>query len=222
MRTGPQVLAPLSIAERKRRLVRDQLGEAALRLLAGQGYEETTVEQIVAAAGVSRRTFFRYFKSKEDVVVESVTDMGEAILAELAARPTRESPEAAVRAAFAVAAEELTSEQAKSLPLTRLVFDTPALNRRFLEHQSVLQEELAAELARREGLDASEDLGPALVAGVALTAFKVAIEAWTRHDGDVDLNSLIDEAFTRTRPGTAAQRHKTKQSRTGEAAGEVG
>ena len=206
MLTSAQALAPLSIAERKRRLVRDQLGEAALRLLASQGYEETTVEQIVAAAGVSRRTFFRYFKSKEDVVVESLSDLGAAVRAELAARPTQEGPEAAVRAAFGVAVEQLAHEPEKAMPLTRLMFDTPALHRRFLEHQSVLQEELAAVLAQREGLDAEEDLGPALVAGVALTAFQVAVEAWTRHGGSEDLSSLMDEAFARTSPGAAARR----------------
>ncbi|HEV2345011.1 MAG TPA: TetR family transcriptional regulator [Actinocrinis sp.] len=210
MHTSSEALAPLSMAERKRRLVRDQLGEVALHLVARQGYEETTVDQIVAAAGVSRRTFFRYFKSKEDIVVESVSDLGAAIRAELAARPTGEGPEAAVRAAFAVAAEQLTLEPEKALPLTRLMFDTPALHRRFLEHQSVLQEELAAELARREGLDVDEDLGPALVAGVALTAFQVAVEAWTRHNGDGDLNLLIDEAFSRTNPGAAARRRATE------------
>ena len=201
------------MAERKRRLVRDQLGEAALRLLARQGYEETTVDQIVAAAGVSRRTFFRYFKSKEDVVVESVSDLGAAIRAELAARPSREGAEAAVRAAFAVAADELAHEPEKSLPLTRLMFDTPALHRRFLEHQSVLQEELTVLLAQREGLDAEQDLGPALVAGVALTAFQVAVEAWTRHGGNEDLNSLIDEAFERTSPGAAARRRASDGGR---------
>jgi len=111
MRTSSDVLLPLSLAERKRQLVRDQLGVAALHLLAGQGYEETTVEQIVAAAGVSRRTFFRYFKSKEDVIVESVGDLGSAIRAELAARPARESPQAAIRAALSVAVDELTAER---------------------------------------------------------------------------------------------------------------
>ncbi|HEV3172045.1 MAG TPA: TetR family transcriptional regulator [Actinocrinis sp.] len=206
MRSSPRLLAPMTIAERKRQLVRDQLGEAALRLLAGQGYEQTTVDQIVAAAGVSRRTFFRYFKSKEDVVVESVSDLGAAIRGELATRPDHESPQEALRAAFAVAIEQMAEEPAKSLPLIRLVFGTPALHRRFLENQSVLQEELAAELARREGLDARDDLGPALAAGVALTAFQVAVESWTRRDGDGDLNALVDEAFALTNPGAATQR----------------
>jgi AcrR family transcriptional regulator len=204
-----QVTASMSLAERKRMLVRDQLGEAALRLLARQGYEETTVEQIVAAAGVSRRTFFRYFKSKEDVVVESVGDLSAAIRAELAARPEAEGPQPALRAALAVAAEQLASEPEKSIPLVKLLFDTPALHRRFLERQSVLQEELAAELARREGVEPADDFGPALVAGVAITAFHVAVVEWTRHDGAEDLDALIDEAFARTSPGAGITASRT-------------
>ena len=251
METSPEVLAPMDLAERKRQLVRDQLSEAALRLLARQGYEETTVEQIVAAAGVSRRTFFRYFKSKEDVIVESVGEMSTEIRAALAARPARENPQAAIRAALSIAVDELTAEPAKAVPLIRLILDTPALHRRYLERQSILQEELAAELAQRGGFDERggaekrgkrerqetqeeqeemdergerempggqegqggregqverEDLGPALVAGVAITAFNVALDSWTRHGGDNDLNALIDEAFARTSPGAAARK----------------
>lgn len=209
MQTGPEVLAPMNLAERKRQLVRDQLGEAALRLLARQGYEETTVEQIVAAAGVSRRTFFRYFKSKEDVIVESVGDMGTAIRTALAARPERENPQSAVRAALSVAVDELTAESEKSVPVIRLLLETPALRRRYLERQSILQEEVAAVLARREGIDEREDrddLGPALVAGVAIAAFGVALDSWARHGGDGDLSALLDEAFARTSPGAAARK----------------
>jgi AcrR family transcriptional regulator len=209
MQTSPEVLAPMSLAERKRQLVRDQLCEAALRLLAGQGYEETTIEQVVAAAGVSRRTFFRYFKSKEDVIVESVADMSTAVRAALAARPARENPQTAIRAALSETIDEVMAEPAKAVPLIRLLFDTPALRRRYLERQSILQGELAAELARREGLDEREDrddLGPALAAGVAITAFMVAIDSWARHGGDGDLNALIDEAFARTNPGAAVRK----------------
>jgi AcrR family transcriptional regulator len=213
MHTDPEVLAPMNLAERKRQLVRDQLGEAAVRLLARQGYEETTVEQIVAAAGVSRRTFFRYFKSKEDVVVESVGHMSTAIRAALAARPERENPQAAMRAALSVAVDELTADPEKAVPLIRLLLETPALRRRYLERQSILQEEMAAVLARREGIDEGEDredLGPALVAGVAIAAFRVALDSWARHGGDGDLNALIDEAFARTSPGAAVRKGKEK------------
>ena len=67
----PYPLRMATLAERKRQVVVDELTEAALQLLAIKGFDTTTVDEIVAAAGVSRRTFFRYFASKEDVVVQN-------------------------------------------------------------------------------------------------------------------------------------------------------
>src|ERR1700737_2370781 len=58
----------VDIGERKRRAVRGELSEVALRLLTDRGFDSVTIDEIAAAAGVSRRTFFRYFSSKEDVV----------------------------------------------------------------------------------------------------------------------------------------------------------
>ncbi|MGE6735029.1 TetR family transcriptional regulator, partial [Streptomyces sp. NPDC059900] len=80
------------MAERKRQLVSSELTEAALQLLARKGFDAVTIDEIVTTAGVSRRTFFRYFASKEDVVVQFLADMGVGIHAELAARPEGEPP----------------------------------------------------------------------------------------------------------------------------------
>ena len=84
------IAAMASLAERKRQVVVDELTEAALQLLAIKGFDTTTVDQIVAAAGVSRRTFFRYFASKEDVVVQHLGTIGTMMTAEMAARPADE------------------------------------------------------------------------------------------------------------------------------------
>jgi AcrR family transcriptional regulator len=86
-----------SLADRKRQLVVDELTEAALQTLAIKGFDATTVDEIAVAAGVSRRTFFRYFASKEDVVVQLLASIGEVMCAELAARPAGETPAVALR-----------------------------------------------------------------------------------------------------------------------------
>src|SRR5438445_439452 len=62
------VTAPVGIGERKRRAVRAELSDVALELLIDRDFESVTVDEIASAVGVSRRTFFRYFASKEDVV----------------------------------------------------------------------------------------------------------------------------------------------------------
>ena len=64
---------------RKQELVRDTIYDAAIDLFAAKGFDETTVEEIAQAAGVSRRSFFRYYASKDDLLAQSVVQYGSAI-----------------------------------------------------------------------------------------------------------------------------------------------
>src|ERR1700686_2894183 len=89
---------PSGLRERKKARTRASLREPALRLFREQGYQATTVEQIAAAAEVSPSTFFRYFPTKEDLVLQD--DMDTRMLGALAAQPPELSPVAAVRAAM--------------------------------------------------------------------------------------------------------------------------
>lgn len=200
---GGSSIAGVSIADRKRQLVRDELSAAALRLLAFQGFEETTIDQIVAAAGVSRRTFFRYFRSKEDVIIEFLGDLGTGLREELAARPIEEPPAVAVRHALRIFVKTHDEPGDKPLRLARLIFDSPALRARYLERQRQWQDGLAAELAARAGLDPAADMRPALVAGIALAAFDAALARWLAVAGAEDLGALLDRAFDLVAPAMA-------------------
>ena len=81
---------PSPLQEKKRQLVRQEIARAAWRLFAARGYEATTVDDVAREAGVSRRTFFRYFSSKEDVVVGTSDALAEDVLAgSRAAAPPR-------------------------------------------------------------------------------------------------------------------------------------
>lgn len=184
-----------SLAERKRQLVRDELAEAALKLLAWHGFEGTTIDQMVAAAGVSRRTFFRYFASKEDVIVQFLADTGAQLCAALAARPAEEPTAVALRQAASVLVAGCLEHREKSVRLANLILDTPALLGRYLEKQAQWRRDLAAELGRRLGLDPARDLRPGLVAGAALLAFDAALSHWAAGDGAEDLDALTDQAF---------------------------
>ncbi len=175
--------------------MRDELSSAALKLLAVQGFENTTIDQIVAAAGVSQRTFFRYFKSKEDVIIEFIGDLGACLRTGLAARPAAEPAGVALRHTLSVFVDAYTAFPAKSLSLVRLTLGTPALHARYLERKARWQAELAAELGRRAALDPDTDLRPALTAAVALDAFDIALAHWAAGDGKSALADLLDEAF---------------------------
>jgi AcrR family transcriptional regulator len=196
--TGMRYCEPVHrprLAERKRQVVRDELSAAALRLLAYQGFEETTIDQIVAAAGVSRRTFFRYFRSKEDVIIAFLAEVGELAREQLAARPADEPPPVALHRALSVFVAEMEEHPEKSLRLARLTLETPALRARYLDRQGDWQAALAAELSRRTGLDPAGDMRPALAAGVALTAFTTALTTWAATGGAERLPDLFDRAF---------------------------
>lgn len=188
------------MAERKRLLVRSELAEAAVKLLADQGFEETTVDQIVAAVGMSRRTFSRYFDSKEDVIVHMLAEAGVKLCAELNARPADEPPAVALRRALSVFTSMSVGNPAKMLRVSRLILDTPALLARFLERQSQWQAEMTGILALRAGLDPDVDLRPAVAAGVALTAFQAALRRWVDSDGSESLDELVDQALALVGP----------------------
>ncbi|WP_412537703.1 TetR family transcriptional regulator [Longispora sp. K20-0274] len=138
-----------NLADRKRQLVRDEIAEAALKLLAHQGFDDTTIEQIAAAAGVSKRTFFRYFPAKEDVILDLVTELGELARDALAARPADEPAATALRHALGTYVDAIAEGEHKSLRLTRLTLATPALRARYLDRQLTTQDALAAVLTDR-------------------------------------------------------------------------
>ena len=189
-----------NIAERKRQLVRNELALAAVTLLADQGFEETTVDQIVAAVGMSRRTFSRYFQSKEDVVVHLLAGAGAQMCAELSARPDDEPHAPALRHALSVFTSLCDADPDRTLHVSRLILDTPALLARFLERQSQWQAEMAGILARRAGVEPDADLRPALAAGVALTAFQTGLRRWVDSDGTKAMDELVDQAFAMITP----------------------
>ncbi|WP_433214331.1 TetR family transcriptional regulator [Dactylosporangium sp. CS-047395] len=182
----------MSLVERKRQLVRDELAEAALKLVAFHGFEETTIDQMAAAAGVSRRTFFRYFQSKEDVIIEFLSDLGRKLSEALRARPSSEAPDEALRQALRVFTDTFWEHPEKSSRLARVTVETPALLGRYLERQVAWKQTLTSELARRMGVEPS--LQPAVLVAVAFAAFDTALMRWALHP-DEDLNALVEECF---------------------------
>ncbi|MFJ6510585.1 TetR family transcriptional regulator [Streptomyces sp. NPDC091406] len=197
----------VTMAQRKRQLVSDELTEAALQLMAQEGFDAVTVDAIAAAAGVSKRTFFRYFASKEDVVVQFLADMGAGMHAELAARPAAEPPSTALRHAVWVAmaaCADGAEHSGRALRVVQLILRTPALRARFLEHQAQWRDDLAVETARRRGLDPEADLYPRLAAGAALVAFDTVLRRWSDSDGADDPADLTARAFAALAPALDA------------------
>src|SRR2546421_5281571 len=97
--------------QRKKQLTKDALIAAALELFAAKGYDHTAVHEITDAVDVSERTFFRYFASKEDLVLSFIAEGATAFAEALAARPAQEEPLAAARNALQISIRDLSGGQ---------------------------------------------------------------------------------------------------------------
>ncbi len=186
------------LQRRKRELVRDEIARVAWDLFGSQGYEATTVDEIARAAGVSRRTFFRYFSSKEDVVVGTSDALAEAILAAFARRPRREPPLVAIQRAIRPVVVSRLAEAGQARAVIRLLRESRTLRRAMLERHARMEERLAALLARRLGTDPRRDPTPALLAFVTRAFVDTAFNVWF-DQSPRDPGAMVDDLFRRLR-----------------------
>jgi AcrR family transcriptional regulator len=189
------VSASEGLRERKKAETHRALASAALHLADQLGPERVTVEAIAEAAGVSPRTFFNYFSSKEDAIVGIASAQSSALLADLLARPQDEPPLDALRAVVLAAAERLRAGGDDWVVRHRLIQRHHSLavtrNAWFAE----VERRMADEIARRTGLDPGIDVYPALVVNATLGAMRVAIDVWQERDRQGSLDDLIDNAI---------------------------
>ncbi|HLH68929.1 MAG TPA: TetR family transcriptional regulator [Candidatus Dormibacteraeota bacterium] len=185
----------LGLAERKRQAVRDHLSEVALQLLTDREFDAVTIDEIAAAAGISRRTFFRYFPSKEEVVLGFLDRMGRLLRDAIVARPPEEPPLQAVHTALRPRIAAYSAAADRTLALVRLLQRSPSLRAQELERRQRLRELVAEAIAIRLGLDHRRDLRPRLLAAVALAPFDVAITMWLDSRSTDDVRTILDEAI---------------------------
>ncbi|MFG2090442.1 MULTISPECIES: TetR family transcriptional regulator [unclassified Spirillospora] len=174
------------LRERKKQRTRSALVDAALDLFLSQGYEATTIDEIVAAVDVSQRTFFRYFATKEDVVTSFLAEHDDVLREALAARPPGERPFTALleslRVMLRTIAEGDPADGTRFRRVRQVIEATPSLMAAQMARHSASAETLAAEIARREGVDVENDLRPRIVVAFFLAAVKVAFEDCARRD----------------------------------------
>jgi AcrR family transcriptional regulator len=185
-----------TLQERKHEFVRGELASAAWGLFAEKGYEATTVAEIAETAGVSRRTFFRYYASKEDVLVETSDEFAEDMLAAVARRPPTESPIAAIRHAIVPVLEASLADRERSRAIIRLLRESPSLRRAMLDRHARMEERLALQIAGRMGVDPLRDSTPALAAFLTRALIDTAFNVWYDQERE-DVVGLVDELFAR-------------------------
>jgi AcrR family transcriptional regulator len=146
---------PLGLRERKKIKTRQAIRREAFRLIDENGYAATTVEQIADAADVSPSTFFRYFPSKESLLLAD--DLDPLIVAALDAQPPDLSPTQAIRRAYAAAMARLPAEQLEfENTRQRLMFSIPELKAAMYDEYYRTINVMAEAIGRRIGRPASD------------------------------------------------------------------
>ncbi|MDH2342820.1 TetR/AcrR family transcriptional regulator [Bradyrhizobium sp. SSUT77] len=163
------------LRERKLQETRGRLTRAAMALFLERGFEATTIDDIAAAADVSRRSFFHYFASKEDVVAAWQEGAAAALVTEVVARPAGETMLTAAENAIVAAVKRI--DPAEAAAMSRLKRDNPALQARDQLKYEKLERALADGLAQR-ARNKSDRLKARLVAMIATGAMRVGGESW--------------------------------------------
>ncbi|MBP2473387.1 AcrR family transcriptional regulator [Crossiella equi] len=188
----------LGLRERKKQQTHRALSAAAVRLATERGLDHVTVEDICGEAGVSPRTFFNYFASKEDAVVlpdPSFTARLERSVVQMAELPAELSAVAALTVVLREEAEHIEADREQWLMRLSIVGDNPALLIRSLAYQGTHDLALANAIARRTGTDVDRDFYPALLAWTALGAFRAAVQHWFLAGGKTSLPDLVTSAM---------------------------
>jgi AcrR family transcriptional regulator len=189
------------LRERKKAKTRASIREHALRLFREQGYAATRVEQIAEAAEVSPATFYRYFPTKEDVVLQD--DLDVLTLGALDAQPPGLSPVAAVRAAVADARAGFTEEERERFrQTTELTMAVPEIRARALDEFARTIDVTAAVLAKRSGREPDDIAVRALAGAVFGVIMATTLPVLERGQFDLDaIFASIDASLAQLEAG---------------------
>lgn len=198
---------PAGLRERKKAATRQAIRTAAYRLFAEHGYDATPVDRIAAEADVSPSTVFRYFPTKEDIVLTDEYD--DEMAQVLRSRPLDERPLASVRYVMhTVIGRTMRDPEGREELIRReeLVRDVPAIRARAHESMSATGRLLGGIIAERTGRRA-DDLEVRVFAAAVFAALHETSLYWVEHGRDEDFAELLDRTLAMLRHGLDLRTH---------------
>jgi AcrR family transcriptional regulator len=184
---------PEDLRSRRRRLVQDDLARIAVRLFLERGYDAVSVEEIAAAAGMSERSFFRYFATKDEVLRRYRRTLRAALVQAFEQRPQSEPPVRALRGAYVETSHVPVANRPTIHALGRLLRTASNVWASELG-ESISEEAIVRELARRMGAGPDE-LRPAVIAAAVTAAAVTGWNRWVRSEGAQDPGEVVGAAI---------------------------
>ncbi len=184
---------------------RSEIEHIALDLFTRQGFETTTVDEIASAAGIGRRTVFRYYASKNDIPWGAFDDQLDRMRATFAGLPADLPVMTGVRIAVLDFNDVAPDEQPWHRSRLRLILDTPALQAHSTLRYAAWRQVVADYAARRLGLP-PDGLAPQTIGHASLGVALAAYERWLREDTG-ELRDLLDSVFRALEHGLVVRPH---------------
>lgn len=180
-----QPLSQPSLQVTKQQLVRDTIWHAAINVFASNGFDETTIDDIAQAAGVSRRSFFRYFASKNDVLGQTAAESAKALSESILAAPRTYSPLEVLRdAVLRIAA--MAAAYPRVRDYLQIIRTSPAARQAQLASQAETEAHVALAYAARFQASSQAAAEPRLLASLTLSILDVTCQVWfDQPEGDI-------------------------------------
>jgi AcrR family transcriptional regulator len=194
-------LPELPLRARKKDATRRALLGAGHRRFHKQGFEATTIDEVAADVGISRRTFFRYFPDKESLAFPHRNERLSRFLELLHEAPAAETPFASLRRIARIFAKEYMRNRDSLVAQQRLVQTAPALLAREAEIDRDWETGMAQAFRERYGADPDAELRARVLAGAAIGVIRATMRYWFASGGTADLARLGDEALDRLERG---------------------
>lgn len=185
----------LGLRERKKRATWAALHRAALTLVRERGLDQVTIDDIAAAADVSPRTFFNYFRTKEEAIIGTNPEHVAELAAELRDRPDAEGPVAAVRAVLLSGAERISEQQDLWEMRVAVATRHPDLFQSAWASSAQLEAALTRALAERMRVDVARSPLPGILAGMAVAIRRHAVRVWVLGRFSESYRDVLDRSL---------------------------
>ncbi|MGI5156049.1 TetR/AcrR family transcriptional regulator [Microbispora sp. CA-102843] len=184
------------LRERKKAETRQAIHKASLRLAVERGLDHVTVDDIVEAANISRRTFSNYFGSKEDALLYGEEERVRSLVRAVRERPAVESGWQALRGAVREELEDVGEPDREWAVRTSLTKRHPSLLARQLANHAALERELVQAISDRDGAgEPAADLKCRIMAAAFLVALRIATHVWIEEQEARPLSQIMEQAL---------------------------
>jgi AcrR family transcriptional regulator len=178
-----------SLQERKQEFARNAIWDSAIDLFFEKGFDETTVDEIAARAGTSRRSFFRHFESKNDLMAQPVVEWGTSLVSAIDSYPTSMSIGELFREVILRVARQSASNP-RSRQLMQIAEKYPSAREAQLSRVAGVQDRLAQAFGRR----CKDDVTARLLAGLVFAVLGTTHQYWFEKD-ERDISATVQKTF---------------------------